>query len=405
MIHDQPQPVLLVQRPRRRAAGAPRRGMVAVMMVLLLVVCIAAAALAINWAHLVTVFRHMQQSADTISLAAAPQLLDEERLCHGLTGDPLNLDPLLDVKQVADAYRQLVNASASSHLELQEDDVRCTAGRIEDSRLRVDDFVFDTSPPYNALKIVTHRDGDGANPVAHLVSGFVGVDPADVTAVSYALLDNQVVGFCPRTNVLAPVAPLAIDKTAFANRFLDNDNDGILEFELVLNSSDPAVTDDATGALVDLGGIALDLSRVQSQLAAGGVAAAELPGGKLGPLGTGPVAMYPNNPGPLALPAEQESPSETTVEALVSRLQAIAASSDPVRVFPVYSAFGAGEAQVVGFVAAQILSASDEAEGGMTEYQRLKVTIEPCYLIHTTAWTDPEAAARNLFVYHLRLAR
>jgi len=372
------------------------------MMVLLLTVVVGAAALAINWSYLTSVFSHMQQAVDTIALAAAPKILDDAVLCD-MTCD--NIDEQVETKTVATVYRNLVNSLAATQLHLQDADVTCTLGNIADTRLRLDDFSFTAGAPANALKIVAHRSAGGANPVTHLISGLTSTDTADVVATSYALLDNQVVGFCPRTNVLAPVIPLAIDRAAFDARVGDLDGDGIREFMLLLNSTDPAATDDATGALVDLGGAAIDLTRIQTQVDAGGLSAADLPGGKLGPLGIGPTLAYPNNPNPLLLSAEQDSPAEATIETIIASLQAIAASDNPTRVFPVYTSVASGDASVVDFIAANVISAIDESEGATPERQRLKVTIEPCYLIHTTAWTKTDAAPRDVYVRRLRLIR
>ena len=66
---------------------------------------------------------------------------------------------------------------------------------------------------------------------------------------------------------------------------------------------------------------------------------------------------------------------------------------------------GTGTAQVEGFVACTVL-------GAAVIDNRLTVRVEPCYLIHHTAWTVPPAAAetpaglqRNLYIYKLRLSR
>ena len=373
------------------------------MLVLLLVVAIAAAALAINWTYLVTAFQHMQQTADTIGLAATPQLLDDVLLCDLPCAD--DVDEAMVVQMVASSYRELANSHASSRLQLQDADVTCTLGRIDDTRKRVDDFAFETTTPFNALRTVVRRASDGANPLAHLIGGFVSVDPATVTAASYAIMDNQVVGFCPRTNVPSPVIPLAVEQAAFAARTSDSNGNGILEFELVLNSSDPAVGDDASGALIEMRDATVDIARVQSLVVAGGVTKTDLPDGKLGPVGSGPTVDYSSNPTSIGLPADQDSPAEPAIESLVAALQTIAASDDPKRIFPIYTTVAGGEAQIVEFVAARILAAEDEAEGGMADYQRLKITIEPCYLIHTTVWTKTDAEPRNLTVRKLRLIR
>ena len=66
---------------------------------------------------------------------------------------------------------------------------------------------------------------------------------------------------------------------------------------------------------------------------------------------------------------------------------------------------GTGMAQVEGFVACAVLAAA-------VIDNRLTVRVEPCYLIHHTAWTVPPAAVdtpagleRNLYIYKLRLSR
>ncbi len=65
----------------------------------------------------------------------------------------------------------------------------------------------------------------------------------------------------------------------------------------------------------------------------------------------------------------------------------------------------AGTAQVEGFVACTVL-------GAAVIDNRLTVRVEPCYLIHHTAWTVPPAGTdtpaglqRNLYIYKLRLSR
>jgi hypothetical protein len=68
------------------------------------------------------------------------------------------------------------------------------------------------------------------------------------------------------------------------------------------------------------------------------------------------------------------------------------------------SSDGVGTAQVEGFVACTILSA-DVIDN------RLTVRVQPCYLIHHTAWTVPPASIeaagvqRNPCIYKLRLSR
>ena len=92
-------------------------------------------------------------------------------------------------------------------------------------------------------------------------------------------------------------------------------------------------------------------------------------------------------------------------------LAAIQAAVGQKRVFPLIQSVGTpnsdGSAtmQIEGFVACTILSTA------MID-NRLTVTVEPCYMIHHTAWTiapsaayAPAGLAHNLYIYKLRLSR
>jgi hypothetical protein len=148
---------------------------------------------------------------------------------------------------------------------------------------------------------------------------------------------------------------------------------------------------------LDLGGAAVDWTRVHEQLE-GGLRRDQLASGRLGPVGPGGASQ----PAPLSLPAVVQTPSDAQTQALVQRLNNIAGSRDPRRAIPIFRSLSADRAEVIGFVAARILGAEAESQGASTPL-RLKVVLEPCFLIHTTAWTDAATALRNPYIFKLRL--
>jgi hypothetical protein len=229
-----------------------------------------------------------------------------------------------------------------------------------------------------------------------LISGIAGAEPVDVPASSIAAIDDQVVGFRPTLRAAAPLLPLAISEAAWNSR-TDLDSNGIREAVLRLRNSDPASAADANSAVVDFSQSAVDWSRIDEQLA-GGVRRDHLVDSRLGPAGPG----GPSQPAPLPFPAVLQTPSDSQTAALVQRLNQIAASSDPRRALPVFRTYNSGQVDVIGFVAARVLGAEAESPGVGTA-TRLKLVLEPCHLIHATAWTDAAVALHNPYIFKLCL--
>ena len=76
-------------------------------------------------------------------------------------------------------------------------------------------------------------------------------------------------------------------------------------------------------------------------------------------------------------------------------------SSYPRRVFPVYSGY-CDPLAIVGFVGARIIST--DSSGG-----RLRVRLEPDFIVHSTAETRPTAGGNpvpeNIYIHKTRLTR
>jgi hypothetical protein len=143
------------------------------------------------------------------------------------------------------------------------------------------------------------------------------------------------------------------------------------------------------------------LSQTLPQQVAQGVFPADLPpGGTFGP--ATPAVLAP------VLATFMGDGGDPGTQAILAAFSAIAGQKC---VFPLIRRMsgvgsdGTGTAQVEGFVACTVLAAA-------IIDNRLTVRVQPCYLIHHTAWTVAPAAAdtpadvrRNLYIYKLRLCR
>ena len=76
-------------------------------------------------------------------------------------------------------------------------------------------------------------------------------------------------------------------------------------------------------------------------------------------------------------------------------------NSDPRRAFPIYVGGYSEPLEIVGFIGARVLGAANTGSGGA---QRLSVTLEPEFIVHFTAETDP-AQPENTYVHKVRLTQ
>jgi len=253
------------------------------------------------------------------------------------------------------------------------------------------------------------RSAADGHPVRYLLNIGGRERTADVLGGSFATLDNRVIGFRPTATANSPVVPIAILADAWnSDRPAGPDNhpntapggNGIRELQLRLARSATNATD-ANAVLTFFDG-SIDVSKLTGQIVAGLCAGDLPPNGRLGPI---------TATAPLSLPAIQwvNPVSYPSLNGdLADALGAVAISTTPTRVFPLYSGFtdtpplddGRGVAQLVGFVAATVYGATVD-----TANNRLTAIIEPCFIVNHTTWTaSPNHASqpgRNTYIHKL----
>ena len=412
--------------PGRTACGAPvrsgrgwrrprRKGFTAVLFTMIVVVGIVAMALVLNWVYLLMVSQRTTQTTDVLALGAAQQLLDENIL--------LDMTPTALSQSAAEAaatsevddLRIDNNAAAGRGNELEAADVTVTPGYVNNVN---DSEPFATSPyytltthalaamntdqAYNALRVEVLRSPTGSNPVRMLVRGFgAPSDGVKMSSVAIAALDNRVVGFRPTSAVASPVAPLAIDTTAWhSTRVSDADDsfNGNLRYELdvMLDRSSGGGSPNSALVNVDDSAVTVDLSVIDDQIR-DGIFPGDLSGTTLGPASMG---------SPLSLAADASSPTAadaTSTDDIVMEFNTIAVSDDPRRGLPIESLVAAESASYS--VDVQELEAENTGTG--MGYDELRVRIEPAFIVHFTAETDqslPDDEV-NPYIYKLRLIR
>jgi len=323
--------------------------------------------------------------AEIFAIVGVRELLDENTLQDRPT------DQSDDIRR---AHAEILasvaehNHDVSEELQIALTDLSFTAGRVLDVTQPPAGANFIAESPLNAMLVKIHRSGDTGHPLDLVIGGF------GVTARSAAALDSRLVGFMPQPDRPAPVVPLAILASAWNDQRVNAGRDsfppggnGRLELELFLADFGDAAWS-ANAVLIGFSGAEVIFADVRRQVVHG-IEATDVPGGRLGP--ATPDSAF-------VLKARQTTASAAQTNALVADFTAVAGKT---RVFPLYGAMSGKSAKLVGFVGATVLAARN---AGGADAHRLAVTVEPAFIIHSTAWTDP-AAAENRYVHRIRIAR
>jgi hypothetical protein len=392
--------------PRRRAA-------VTVLATLLIVMAVLLTLLVVDAAYLVAVNRGMQDVSSIMALAGAPELLDPNLLLDAAgPPTPNQAAARTAAAAVADVYRQRNNGILPSLQRVDAGDIAVQTGFVDD--VTSQGPVLDLSASeHNTLFVYAARTAGGDHPVTYPVDLAGRRRTIEIRGGAYATLDNLVVGFRPEPEMAAPLMPLGILTTSWSSeRTSDSNGNGINEMVIRLQSANPPSAPQyppqANGALLFYGGSSTPQVLLQTlpQQVARGLFAADLPpGGSFGP--ATPAVLAP------VAASEMGDGGDAGTAAILAAITGIVGQR---RVFPLLQEVsgagsdgtgtdGTGLAQVEGFVACTVL-------GAAVIDNRLTVRVEPCYLIHHTAWTVPPAAAdtpaglqRNLYIYKLRLSR
>ncbi len=385
-----------------------RRGAVTVLATLLIVVAVLLTVLVVDAAYLVAVNRGMADVSSIMALAGAPELLDPNLLLDAAgPPTPNQAAARAAAAAVADAYRQRNNEVLPALQRVDAGDVVAQTGFVVD--VTADPPLLELSATeHNTLFVYAARTTAGPHPVTYPVDLAGTTRTIEIRGGAYATLDNLVVGFRPEAAMAAPLMPLGILTTSWSSeRTQDSNGNGINEMVVRLQSANPPAAGQyppqANGALLFYGGSVSPavLSQMLPQQVAQGLFPADLPaGGSFGPATSAVHAPV--------LETQMGDGGDPGTAAIAAAFAGIVGQK---RVFPLLQqvsgagAGGTGIAQVEGFDACTILAAA-------VVDNRLTVRVEPCYLIHHTAWTVPPAAAdtpaglqRNLYIYKLRLTR
>jgi hypothetical protein len=379
---------------RSAARRGQRRGVVVLHVLVALLLLLLVSSLAINWAWLTLVARNLQARADAAALAGAPGLLDED-LLRDHAGD--QTDDRLEAEARVDDSRVRNNQRSASSLQIAPSDLVVTPGVVDDPTIgAAAEFV--PSLPYNTLEVLAKRTSAGVNPLTWLLN-VSGVGPGTLSVTARAALDNLLVGFRPTNERRSPIVPLAIDVQAWKNgrnqdKFPTGGN-AVKEIVVKLGTFESnAVV--ANSALIAYTGWFLP-DQVIDQVRHG-LAPSHLPNG-IGQLG--PVK---SSAAPLLFRGSNKVVS-SFVSQFAEVLQSLVDENlDARRIFLLYDSqdsqtnVAAGRYRIVGFVAARVCQAQFTSN-------HLQLTLEPCFLIHPTAWTDSGADQPNLYIHKLRLVR
>jgi len=370
----------------RRRAKAQRRGFYVVAVLWFLVIGLLLAALVLNWAYFVTVQRDLQAKADALALASAPALLNDQWLIDGTI--PV-ADVVAQVEAQVDAYRLLNNAAGATSTQIDGTDVNVAVGHVSDPAATPDAINFVPDVPFDSVKIDIARAQSSGHPVEPILQTLAGLVGVDVYGSAIARLDNQVVGVRPTATIAAPIVPIAIDEAAWsAPRAFDINNNQIREL-VVRIAITPSGVVGANGAVVSFDGAFSETGALD--VLAAGLTYNDLASSQHE---FGPVT----NSTPLTVAGERQISAAFADELLVGLGDLAASSGAPPRMFPIYNAAQSSGTQqhLRGFVAGRIVLAERDAN-------QLRIVVEPCYLIHTTVWTDNSSVEFNSYIHKLVL--
>lgn len=365
----------------RRHFWRSQSGMMTLLLIVGLVVGLLLLMLVLNWIWLVMNNRDVQRRSDVLAHAAAVELLDESLLEEA---SPDQTDDVLAAETVVESFRILNNRVSSPVLKIEPTDVTVTPLWVKD--ITSPNYV--STAPFNTLRVELHRMATGANPVQLLIRGYGGPEAVTVSTTSCVTLDNRVVGFRPVEASPTPLAPLAIEADAwFVDRVtagIDSNGNNRKEIQVtLLSASGTGLSSAAFVALDQI--VPINYDDVVGQIW-DGIFPEDLASPVLGP-------VFPD--APLPLPAENQSNGFT--HALVSAFNTVATSDDSQRIFLLYAKPFSDPLEIIGFIGANVLGA---ANLGGSDFQ-LAVSLEPVFIVHFTAETNP-LAPENVYVHKLR---
>ena len=177
-----------VKSTSRRPRGNTRRGAVAVYVAVCAAFVIGFAALAIDIGMLYNTQAEMQRTADSAAMAAAWELLGEERLLgDGYEGYLCEL--ARDSAVLVAAYNPVLRSEPMVHGDEDVD-----IGYLSDLTF-VDSPVFVDAIPPNAIRVRVRRDSERGGSIALYFARFLGADSRDLMVEAVAGFADGIVGY------------------------------------------------------------------------------------------------------------------------------------------------------------------------------------------------------------------
>lgn len=172
----------------KRLSGNARRGAVAVYLAICSVVVIGFAALAIDVGMLYVAQAEMQRCADAAAMAAAWELLDEDRLLGGSYAD--YLEELARERAAEVAAQNPVHRSPPDVHEDEDVEV----GYLGDLSYGGSLILTDEAPA-NAVRVYVRRDSTHGGSIALFFGRFFGVESRDLQAEAVAAFADDIAGY------------------------------------------------------------------------------------------------------------------------------------------------------------------------------------------------------------------
>jgi Flp pilus assembly protein TadG len=188
-----------------------RRGAVAVLVAVSMVTLLAFAALTVDLGLMYGTRSDLQRTADAAAMAGAIRLMDQDRLKGGT-----DLTDVIDASRLSVSTFAALNPIYRTTPTVLSADIQ--AGYLSDPYNPYESLDTTTPGRFNAIQVVTRKDGSCNGPLDLLFAWIMGHQSTNVTATATAAFMDGVVGFrVDDGDPNAGLLPLALRNTSWLN--------------------------------------------------------------------------------------------------------------------------------------------------------------------------------------------
>lgn len=196
-------------------------GSVMVLFAISLVMIFTMTAIVLDLGILVSTHNELQNAADSASLAAASQLLDEDIL----TGSANINDDIVDARGYAEQFAAY-NVAAKRALAVDRNDANNITGGVVvgyiDNPLDINDVIQTSGvSAYNSVQVQTELSNTLNGPLAMMLGAFSGTSEIAMRAQSTATLEDRIAGFTLGPNETLPMLPFAAYASAWEDALIN----------------------------------------------------------------------------------------------------------------------------------------------------------------------------------------